>query len=104
MVAEATVSELKSKYGDIHLIEVGELEFLARAPSVHEYNRLALAVQEGGQKQLYSYRELAMSCTVYPEREKVAALLDTDPSLSQLLAKPIVELSGINREVRVKKL
>lgn len=104
MVAESTVSELKAKHGEIQGVEIGEHEFLIRAPNLHEFQRFQVNILEGGQKQVYAYRELVASCVVYPVNGELAPLLDKKPALATLLAKPIVDMAGANEEVRVKKL
>ena len=97
--------QFKNK-GGIRLIEVqGEededkFEGIFKIPERHD---LELSIKDGS-TDTQSNEQLAMLCVLYPDPLVFKQILEKHWALSTPIAKKLVEISGVAREARSKKL
>ena len=111
MLTQDAIEQLKAQHGKISLIEIeGESEeetqkFIARRPNRFEYQRITEAMlSQEPKKQINGIRDFVLACVVFPAKEELVRKLDEDPTLLDLLAKPLTQIAGTKREVVTKKL
>lgn len=104
-IDDQTIQELKAKHKNLYLLtdEDGD-EYVCKGPTVPEVERF---LQDGGDKKgerLEAFRGLAMTCVVYPDGEKMAAIADEFPFIVVTLGNKLSELAKLHENIRVKKL
>jgi len=80
-------------------------EILARPPTGMEWRMFrAMQAEEDVQQKVAAARMLVDSCTIYPGKAELAAMLEAHPGLIETFAGEITEAAGLSRKARRKKV
>lgn len=100
---EAKIEELRSKYGSLYVVDLGDDGILAfRRPTRLEFRGYKQNRQDDS-KRVVADEILVKAVVVYPDPEAVEALMDRLPALATNLQGEILEAAGGIR-LEVKKL
>jgi hypothetical protein len=104
IISEEAFDKLKSEHGDgrvcIVETEAGDLAF--RAPTRHEMKRFNQSVTENKSRP-DAIDTLVRQTIVQPPLPELDALLDIYPGIAATVINPILELSGVTEQPRVRK-
>lgn len=96
---EAEVQRLKTQYGEIFEVKVGDEVFLVKRPSRVVWKRFRAGVLEGGPKQLAAGETLVRDCCVQPTGDELNAVFDRLPATPEALTIALSELAGLPKDV-----
>ena len=102
-VPDDVVAELKSKHGEVYLLEhLGEAVVVMRPtrPLVKRF-RSQMADQN---KRADALEYLVTDCIVWPDRKAVQAMLDRLPGLVETFGDAVLDLTGVDKNIEKKVL
>jgi hypothetical protein len=97
------IDELKAEHGEISQIDGIEHDVVIKAPSRQQYTRFMEAAQEPKRRDK-AQDTLLIDCVVFPDASAFASLLDEKPGYRETVTSVVLEVAGIAREARAKKL
>lgn len=102
-VPAEVVADLKSKYGEVHLLgnEFGVAVF--RVPKLTEWQRYR-DERANPQASGVALRHLVNMCRVWPEAVEFKALIDGRPAMIDVFGGELLEIAGAKSATIVKKL
>jgi hypothetical protein len=103
VIDAATIEDLKSQHGDIHLLTSRDHEVIVRVPKEVEYKRFRAQSNDPNKRDIAT-EALVKAVVVWPEADAFTAMLKAHPALCEEFAEPVLELVGLVGEAIAKKL
>jgi hypothetical protein len=102
-ISEEKLQELKTKYGDVVVVDTKCGDCAFRCPDGTEYERYQslLYKQETRAK---AGLALVLQTLIYPDREKFNGYLKKFPGITTTCTSPVLELAGVDGDAEVKKI
>ena len=104
---EAAVTELKSKYPGVDLMNVKAPDgtrVVIKTPEAGVWQKHVADTLDDKKDKTIVMNALALQCVVYPDRQSMAAMLAKYPAYSSTLTNQLRQMAGQLDELDAKKL